>query len=321
MKRILALVATALFGCVAVMTANAHGRRPPVVTLGINSEQAGPSRVTVVAGIGERGNSPGRRPEGSQSRPRGSSTSTTPGATPSVGGAVPDLPPAYYPSIPSNSKWLESPQPRGPETFWYSDGSGHVCIYIPNGSSDCYTPTGGNQTPAPPVDPAGVAASISSRLVLQPGRLEASPSASGVTGLDSWFWLDPAPQPRQLSVSLGAETVTVTAEPEIEWRFGDGEGVSGGAGVRYQPGRAPAEAILHVYQTRCLAGDQGRNPFVLASCGAGGYGVAASVIWRISYEGTGPVAQSGALPARTTVASIAYPVREARAFLIPSGGT
>jgi hypothetical protein len=143
---------------------------------------------------------------------------------------------------------------------------------------------------------------------------------TGLTGATSWFWLDPAPRAESLTASLAGETVTVTAEPSgVEWRFGDGLDVSGGPGRPYRPGPPPAEAVLHVYETRCLPGDQGRNPYVLESCAASGYQLEAIVVWGISFTATGPIEASGALPTRTTETSTPYPVSEARGFLVAGG--
>lgn len=122
-------------------------------------------------------------------------------------------------------------------------------------------------------------------------------------------------------MSLAGERVTVTAEPEgVEWRYGDGATDPGGAGVAYRPGPPPAGAVTHVYGTRCLPGDEGRNPYVLTSCGAYGYSVVAVVSWRVSYAASGPIAGGGGLPTRTTETSALYPVSEARAFLVAGGG-
>jgi hypothetical protein len=172
------------------------------------------------------------------------------------------------------------------------------------------------------VNPAAIAAAVAARLELFPGRIEASPTASrgGLTGADSWFWLAPAPRREVLSVSLRGERVSVSAEPSIEWRFGDGGVLLGGPGQPYAPGPLPADAIRHLYETRCLPGDVGRDPYVLSSCGARGYPVEALVHWSISFEATGPVAASGSLPSRTTSAGVGYPVSEARAFLLAGGG-
>ena len=149
--------------------------------------------------------------------------------------------------------------------------------------------------------------------------IEASPSASrsGLTGDRTWFWLAASPSQSEATVSLGAERVTVTAVPSAtDWGFGDGGARAGGPGVAYQPGPPPADAITHVYQTRCLPGDQGRDPNVLPSCGGDGYQVVARVSWTISFAASGPVAGSGGLPARTTESELVYPVSEARAFLV-----
>jgi hypothetical protein len=80
------------------------------------------------------------------------------------------------------------------------------------------------------------------------------------------------------------------------------------------------DAIEHVYQTRCLPGDQGHDPYVLASCGEDGYTVEALVDWHITYSAAGPVGGTGTLPVRTTDTSAPYPVSESRAFLVGGGG-
>jgi hypothetical protein len=149
---------------------------------------------------------------------------------------------------------------------------------------------------------------------LTPGRIRTSPRAAGLTGAGSWFWLEPQLGPRTLSITLAAETVTVAADPSVEWRFGDGSSRQGGAGRAYQAGPPPADAIVHVYETRCLRGDRGRNPYVLVNCGDG-YRVEAVVSWRLSFRAVGPIDAGGAIPTRTTETGLDYPVTEARAFL------
>ena len=234
-----------------------------------------------------------------------------------IGGATtrPLLGPRY-PLLPSTSPILKSAQPAGPGSFWYSDGAGHVCMYAPSSVLPCFTVTGAGAAAGAPLDPATIAAHVADRLPLSPGEIKVSPSGAGLTGAPSWFWLDPAPTTQQLSVSLAGEDVMVTAAPQISWRFGDGASFDGGPGVAYQPGPVPADAITHLYQTRCLPGDQGHDPYVLASCGSDGYQLVAAVSWQISYRATGPIAASGALPTRTTTSSVAYAVSEARAFLL-----
>ena len=170
----------------------------------------------------------------------------------------------------------------------------------------------------PPVSPVALATAAAGRISLSVGGIQASPSvkADGLTGAASWFWLSPAPASRSVSVSARGEQVTVSASvASVRWSFGDGASLLAGPGVPYRPESVPAGAVRHVYETRCLPGDQGRDPNVLSSCGADGYTVEAVVQWAIGYTASGPVAGGGALPARSTATSIAYPVSEARAFL------
>ncbi|MGH3051925.1 MAG: hypothetical protein ACRDM8_03075, partial [Gaiellaceae bacterium] len=234
------------------------------------------------------------------------------------GGAADDLPDHDpYPPLASDSALARDSQPFGPGSFWYPVGPGRVCIYAPGSVLPCYTLVGTAGAPGGPwLDPGAIAASVAERLILAPGRIRTSPRVTGLTGSDSWFWLDPAPGPEELTVSLAGETVTVRAEPSrIEWRFGDGAEGAGGPGVPYRPGQPPSDAVVYVYETRCLAGDQGRNPYVLGSCASSGYLVEAVVVWRISFTATGPIDARSGLPTRSTATSAAYPVSEARGFL------
>lgn len=225
-----------------------------------------------------------------------------------------------YPTLPSTSRLLANPTPLGAGTFWYSDGSGHACVYRGGSSPLCYAVTSSGDGPeTPPVNPAAIAAAAADRLDLLPGRIEVSPRRASLTGAESWFWLSPGLNARELSVTLAGQTVTVRGEPSVEWRFGDGSSLTGGSGVRYRPGPPPDAAIRHTYHTRCLPGDRGRNPYVLASCQDDGYQVEALVHWRISYLAFGRIDESGTLAARTTEAAITHLVTEARAFLTRGG--
>jgi hypothetical protein len=236
------------------------------------------------------------------------------------GGAASNLPPPF-PPLSTRSPILKDKHPGGPGSFWYTDASGHACQYVPNSVTPCFSLVGpGSSSGAGPVSPSAVAQSLARRVELAPGEIKTSPARTGLTGAQSWFWLDPAPQRQSLSITLAGETVNVTADPTVEWRFGDGGSLDGGPGVPYQADAPASDAITHVYDTRCLPGDQGHDPYVLASCGQDGYSVAALVVWRISYSAAGPVAGSGALPARTTETSASYPVSESRAFLVSGGG-
>ena len=235
------------------------------------------------------------------------------------GGAASNLPPPF-PPLSTSAPILKDRHPGGPGSFWYTDTAGHACQYVPNSVAPCFTLIGqGSNGGAGGLSPSAVAQSLARRVELAPGAIKTSPTSAGLTGAQSWFWLDPAPRRQLLSISLAGERVSVVADPTVEWRSGDGASLDGGPGVPYQADAAPSEAITHVYGTRCLPGDQGHDPYVLASCGQAGYSVAALVVWRITYSAAGPIAASGTLPARTTETSTAYPVSESRAFLVSGG--
>jgi hypothetical protein len=280
---------------------------PPTITVGRYSQQDDRTRASIGASIGAKQSQPGRRTATS----RRISTTTR---TPAKGGAGADLP-EPYPTLSADSDLALDPEPLGPGSFWYTLSPGRICAYAPGTLAPCYTLVGPG---SPGVDPTAIAASLADRLPLLPGRIRTSPQTAALTGAPSWFWLDPGPRVEELTVTLAGETVTVTAEPAvIEWRFGDGAGRSGGPGRPYRAGPPTEGAIVHVYETRCLPGDQGRNPYVLGSCGSAGYPLEAVVVWRISYSASGPIDASGALPTRTTAAGAPYPVTESRGFLVP----
>jgi hypothetical protein len=210
----------------------------------------------------------------------------------------------------------------------FRDFGGAVPCAAPAVPGTCFrvpTPPGARRQRgrgAPPVDPQVLAQLAVDRLVLLPGDIEVSPSrqTKGLTGAPSWFWLTPAPTTASVTVAQGAESVTVTATPaRVAWNFGDGEEVDGGPGRPYGEAADRQGAMRHRYRTRCLPGDQGRDPYVLASCTADGYQVQAGVQWTISFQATGPITTAGALPPQTTAATIAYPVTEVRSFLARDG--
>jgi hypothetical protein len=286
----------------------ADGLTPPQqgVWVGVSSQQFGSTRAAVVTDIGARE----RHRDGYARDEQPGQFAVEPTAT-----SAPPEPQPTYPTLTSDSPLFQNPAPFGPASFWYPDGSGHSCIYAPDSSPACFAVVGG-RPPGGWVNPVVIAAAVSDRLDLMPGQIRASPSTNGVTGAASWFWLEPPPRERVLSTSLAGETVTVDAVPSVGWEFGDGSGSDAGAGVSYRPGAPPPEAVTHEYQTRCLPGDRGRDPYVLGSCGSDGYRVVALVSWQISYRAAGPVAASGTLPTRTTETSTAYPVSEVRGFLV-----
>jgi hypothetical protein len=287
------------------------------IKVGWYSQQVRPSRAAVGADVHVSTAQTGERRAGG----------ATPGRTQQVvvrvrtrGGAASNLPPPF-PPLSTSAPILRQQHPFGPGSFWYTDAAGHACQYVPNSVTPCFTLIGpGANNGAGAVSPSAVAESLARRVELAPGEIKTSPMRTGLTGAPSWFWLDPAPRRQSLSISLAGETVNVIADPTVDWRFGDGAALDSGPGVPYGANAPSNDAITHVYDTRCLPGDQGHDPYVLASCGQNGYAVDALVVWRISYSAAGPVAGSGTLPARTTETSTSYPVSESRGFLVSGSG-
>lgn len=285
------------------------------------SQQIGPSHASAGASVEASSRTPGTN--GREGSP--TSVPVADSEVPSGEASSTPAPSPANPTLPSNSPRLANPHPSGPGSFWYTTVSGERCIYEAASDGICFNviePAGPAAPAEPPVNPAALAATAAERLSLAAGQVRASPSAqaNGLTGATSWFWLSPAPGSESLTVGLRGERVTVSATAKtVRWSFGDGVSLAGGPGVPYRDGSVPAGAVRHVYQTRCLPGDQGRDPYVLASCGPHGYTVAAAVEWAISYTATGPVTAGGVLPSRSTATSTAYPVSEARAFLTSGG--
>jgi hypothetical protein len=296
----------ALTAVTLVMTdaAVAHPKHAPIISvLGYSSESSGQAATGAEISVSQ---------SGSQS-PRAGSGSVDTGSS---GGASPPVDQVVVPTLSSDSPLLQNPEPAGPGTLWYQGPEGESCIYIPDASPDCYAlvSAGGSSGP----DVAGMASELAGELDLGLGGIAASPPASsdGLTGAQTWFWLAPGAGGQQLSLTVDGETVVVSADAsQIDWSFGDGATLAAGPGVPYQAGTMPADAVTHLYQTRCLPGDQGHDPYVLASCGADGYVVTASTTWAISFTATGPVSESGQLPSQTSQSELVYPVSEVRSFL------
>ena len=283
------------------------------VQVGAYSQEEQPHRARIGAQIDATAASAGA------TRHRGSTSGSTQEVVVTVrtrGSGASNLPPPF-PPLSTTAPILREQHPFGPGSFWYTDAAGHACQYVPNSVTPCFTLIGsGANNGAGGVSPSAVAESLARRVEFAPGEIKTSPMRTGLTGAPSWFWLDPAPRRQSLSISLAGETVNVIADPTVDWRFGDGAALDSGPGIPYGASAPSNDAITHVYDTRCLPGDQGHDPYVLASCGQNGYAVDALVVWRITYSAAGPVAGSGTLPARTTETSTSYPVSESRAFLV-----
>jgi hypothetical protein len=220
------------------------------------------------------------------------------------------------PTLPKNSKKLDDPTPLGPGSFWYQDVYGDACIHHGATDGTCFTVTGADSQPRRPrVDVGALVRRAADQLDLVPGTITSSPPRGrAVTGSVTWLWLDPPAATQAVAAAAGGEQVTVTATPHVAWDFGDAGDASGSA-EETRPTGVPAEAVAHTYETRCLPGDRGRDPYVSDACGQDGYALSASVTWTITYRATGPIDAAGGLPTRTTSTSADHPVTELRAYL------
>lgn len=184
---------------------------------------------------------------------------------------------------------------------------------VPAGSSDCMSfvvlpsgnpaptaPTkpakgnggnGGGSQPEPP-SYAQLAQLISDRVIaLAPEpSIAVAPNEIGLTGLESFFWLEDPLASVTATAQAPGITVSATAIPlRYEWSFGDGGALTTeGAGRPWRAGR-PGD-IAHLYETK------------------GRYDVGVTVVWAARWQvGDGPSQPLGFF---ATSAARAYPVRE-----------
>jgi hypothetical protein len=133
-----------------------------------------------------------------------------------------------------------------------------------------------------------------------PPAIDVSPKPVGLTGLDAWFWLSPAPTSAVTTTSVGGVTYTVSLTPTyVGWSFGDGAGgplpAPAGFGVPY-----PSQStVRHVYETQR----------------ASGYMVTATISYTGSWTATVGGTTYGPYPLSVPYAPMAttvYPVRQAQ---------
>jgi hypothetical protein len=126
--------------------------------------------------------------------------------------------------------------------------------------------------------------------------LRISPSAIGLTGLDSYFWLAREPRPIIATADVPGIAVTAEAHPiRYSWDFGDGATRSTThIGRRWT--RRRAGNIAHLYETSDT------------------YTVRAVVVWEARWRlGAGAWQPLGYF---TTSDSVEYPVRQIVALLV-----
>jgi hypothetical protein len=134
------------------------------------------------------------------------------------------------------------------------------------------------------------------------GDVRMSPAARGLTGLETWFWVDGYDgHPVIESVRALGTVVEVEATPiAFHWDFGDGTAITDADLGRAAPARS---TVIHVYDT--------------TSTGAG-FRVALQFEFAVRYRVDGGPWTS--LPPVTRTATRAYPVVEVRGQLASDSG-
>ena len=145
-------------------------------------------------------------------------------------------------------------------------GTGGIPVsytFSPVAAGDCVS-----FAPPPPVDPgprpgpgprrrprpspeelARIAADEAIALAADP-ELRIAPAEIGLTGLDSYFWLDEEPQPISAIAQVPGLQVTAEARPlQYVWDFGDGDQDVTGHPGRPWTSHVPGN-VAHLYETR-----------------------------------------------------------------------
>ena len=136
-----------------------------------------------------------------------------------------------------------------------------------------------------------------------PTAVHADPSPTGLTGFESWFWLDPQPAPVTATTSANGYQYTITAIPQsTSWSFGDGGTVQlAGAAGYGQPYPQPS-TVAWTYQAQ-----------------ADPYQVAAVETYAVSWTAQAGGVTYGPYPLGPTdgpPAELAYPVQQAEPELL-----
>lgn len=135
-------------------------------------------------------------------------------------------------------------------------------------------------------------------------RVVANPAAIGLVGLDSWFWLDPAPHAVTIHEINGGIDYAITATPvSATWNFGDG-GIADLAGASgYGRPYPQPSSITHVFEAHTQDG------FIVRAS------VRYAVTWTASMAGRSPETHPMGMFMQTAL-PLRYPVKQAQPELL-----
>jgi hypothetical protein len=135
-------------------------------------------------------------------------------------------------------------------------------------------------------------------------QIRANPAAPGLVGLDTWFWLDPAPSVMSATELANGMRYDLSATPvEVDWSYGDGVTArlagAAGFGLAY-PRESP---VAHTYEAHDRTG----------------YRVTALVRYAVTWTATVDGRSFGPYPldgAEVGAPALVYPVQQAQPELV-----
>jgi hypothetical protein len=87
------------------------------------------------------------------------------------------------------------------------------------------------------------------------GHVAANPTAPGLVGLDTWFWLEPTPSAMTVDETYHGIDYVVSAVPTgAAWNFGDGAGARYPNSSGYGQAYPQSSSVTHTYQAHDQAG-------------------------------------------------------------------
>jgi hypothetical protein len=131
----------------------------------------------------------------------------------------------------------------------------------------------------------------------------ANPSAAGLAGFESWFWLQPPPAAQTVTESANGYTYQVTATPATtSWTFGDGGATALGGSAGYGQQYPQHSSVAWTYQAQ--------SP---------GYQVTAIETYAVTWKAIVGGVTYGPYPLGTVtgpMATISYPAQQAEPELV-----